>query len=205
MNNWIKKGIVSVAAVCFAGVAAAQFGGLANALPGGSKSAGGVTAESLVKSYVSGTKYVLASDAKLLSALGLKDQAAKSELQANNLTEGATVGSLEDAVKVQTESSKQLAEGFDNSKVALDAEGKKAFTLGLVDLAKGITSYSNMSSDVSKFTPSATSIGGAAGAAMFVVKTLPDTSTNLMNTLKKAVAFAKENKIEVPKEATSLL
>lgn len=205
VQKWIKKAVIGVAAVCFAGVAAAQFGGLANALPGSSKSSGGVTAEALVKSYVTGTQYVLASDAKLLSALGLKDQAAKSELSAKNLTEGATTAGLEDAQKVQTESSKVFAETLDAKKVELDAEGKKTFTLGLVDLAKGITSYTNMSSDVSSFKPSPTSIGGAAGAAMFVVKTLPDTSANLMNTLKRAVAFAKENKIEVPKEATSLL
>ena len=62
-----------------------------------------------------------------------------------------------------------------------------------------------MSSDVKSFKPSMTSIGGAASAVMFIAKTLPDSTSNLMGTLKKAIDFAKENKIEIPKEATSLL
>ena len=35
---------------------------------------------------------------------------------------------------------------------------------------------------------------------MYIVKSLPTTTDNLTNTLKSAIAFAKENKIEVPKE-----
>lgn len=205
MKQQIIKSIIGIAAICFAGAASAQFGGLGAALGGGGSKGGGVTAETLVKGYVSGTKNVLSADSKFLSALGLKDQAANAELQAKNLTEGATASNLEDAAKIQTENSKAIAAQLDGKKVQLDAEGKKNFTLGLVDLAKGIKDYSGVSSDMSGFKPSLTSIGGAAGAAMYIVKSLPDTTINLMSTLKRAVDFAKENKIEVPKEATSLL
>lgn len=204
MKQQTIKGIIGVAAICFASVASAQLGGLGAALGGGSKS-GSVSAEGLVKSYVSGTKNVLNADAKFLDALGFKDKAANAELQAKNLTEGATASNLEDAAKVQTDNSKAIAAELDGKKVKLDAEGKKKFTLGLVDLAKGIKDYSSVSSDASSFKPSPTSIGGAAGAALYIVKSLPDTTVNLMSTLKRAVDFAKENKIEVPKEATALL
>lgn len=205
MKRTFIKCLISATAVILANSAFAQLSGLGGL--GGSKasSSGGVSAEALVKSYVSGTKSVHTADAKMLSALGLKEEAAKAELQANNLTEGATASALEDATKVQTESSKAIAAKLDGQKVTLDAEGKKEFTAGLLNLAKGIKDYTNMGSDVKSFKPSMTSMGGAASAAMFIAKSLPDNTSNLMGTLKKAISFAKENKIEVPKEATSLL
>ncbi len=205
MKRHFIKYMIGATSIILANSAFAQLGGLGGL--GGSKAgnSGGVSAEALVKSYVSGTKSVHTADAKLLSALGLKEEAAKAELQANNLTEGATASALEEAAKVQTENSKAIAAKLDGQKVALSAEGKKEFTSGLVNLAKGIKDYTNMSSDVKSFKPSMTSVGGAASAAMFVVKSLPDDTTNLIGTLKKAVSFAKENKIEVPKEATGLL
>lgn len=207
MKKKIIKSIIGIAAVCFAGMASAQLGGLGSALGGlgGKSGGGGISAEGLVKTYVSGTKNVLNADSKFLDALGLKDQSANAALQAKNLTEGATSSNLEDAAKVQTENSKILASQLDGKKVELDAAGKKKFTSGLVDLASGIKDYANVSSSASGFKPSLTSIGGSAGAALFIVKSLPDTTINLMSTLKRAVGFAQENNIEVPKEATSLL
>jgi hypothetical protein len=205
MKRTFIKCLIGATAVILANSASAQLGGIGGL--GGSKggSSGGVSAEALVKSYVAGTKSVHTADAKMLSALGMKEEAAKAELQASNLTEGATASALEDAAKVQTENSKAIAAKLDGQKVTLDAEGKKEFTAGLLNLAKGIKDYTNMSSDVKSFKPSMTSIGGAASSAMFIVKSLPDNTSNLMGTLKKAISFAKENKIEVPKEATSLL
>lgn len=205
----MKKNIIAAALglslAMGSGVALAQFGGLAK-LGGGSASASaGISAEDLVKKYVSGTKNVLKADTSLLSALGLKDQAARAELSAKNLTEGATSSALEDAAKIQTENSKLMAEKFAEKKIVLDAEGKKNYAKGLLELAQGIKDYTGMGSDVKNFKPSPTSIGAAAGAAMYVVKSLPDNTTNLMSTLKRAVEFAKENKIEIPAEATSLL
>ncbi|MFZ2266147.1 MAG: hypothetical protein WAV95_01075 [Azonexus sp.] len=186
-------------------VAYAQFGGLTNALGGGSSAGSAVTAESLVSSYVGGTKNVMTADIYMLNALGLKEQAAKEELAMKNLTEGSTSAGLEDAAKVQTESSKALEEKMSGKKVTMDAEGKKNYTLGLASLAKGVKSYMGMSGDVKNFRPGLGSIGGAGQAALYVVKSLPDSTTNLLGTLKKAVAFARENKVEVPAEATSLL
>lgn len=203
MKNKIATLIVSVSMAAISGSALAQFS--APKLPGASSGSSSVSAEGLVKNYVSGTKSVMSGNSKMLKAIGLKDQAAKEELAAKNLTEGATSSALEDAAKVQTESSKALADKMAEKKVVLDAEGKKNYTAGLVDLAKGIKSYSSVGADAKNFKPNPASLGGAGEAAMYVVKTLPDSSTNLMSLLKRAVEFAKENKIEVPAEATSLL
>lgn len=183
----------------------AQLGGLAGSLMGGKSSSSSVTAESIVKKYVDGSRDVMTADVHLLNALGLKEQAAKEELAAKNLTEGATASGLEDAVKVQTESSKALAEKMDEKKVVMDEQSKKTYTKGLLYLAKGIVKYTSLTSDVKSYSPSVSSIGTAGNSALYIAKSLPTSSKNLYETLKKAVSFARENKIEVPKDATSLL
>jgi hypothetical protein len=185
--------------------AQAQFGGISGALGGGGGGGGGASAEGIVKSYVNGTKKVMKADSYMLKALGLKELAEKTELAANNLTEGATSSGLEDAAKVQTESSKAIADEMAAKKTITDADSKKTYTQGLLELAKGIKDYTGLSKDVKGYKPSVTSLGAAAGAAAFVVKSLPDNISNLTSTLKRAIDFAKENKIEVPAEATSVL
>jgi hypothetical protein len=181
----------------------AQFGSLGGALGGGGGSS--VSADSLVKSYVTGTQLVMSSDASLLKALGLKEQSEKAELGAKNLTQGATTAALEDAAKVQTESNKALAEAMGAKKVTLSADSKKDYARGVVDLVKGIKSYTGMAGDVKNFKPGISSLGSAAGAAIYVVKTMPGSLTNLKDTLKRSIDFAKENKIELPADATSVL
>lgn len=205
MKQKFLVAVLSLTLATASSVVYAQFGGLTKALGGATSSSGSVTAESLVSSYVGGTKNVMTADVYMLNALGLKEQAAKEDLAMKNLTEGATSSGLEDAAKVQTESSKALEEKMNGKKVTMDAEGKKNYTLGLLNLAKGVKSYMGMSGDAKNFRPSLTSIGGAGQAAVYVVKSLPDSTSNLLGTLKKAVAFARENKIEVPAEATSVL
>jgi hypothetical protein len=187
------------------GIAAAQFGGVGSALMGGGSGSGSVSAESLVKTYVSGAKNVMVAQGNLLEAVGLKDEAAKSELAAKNLTEGATADSLKDSTTVQTENSKLLSEKFNDKSVTMDANAKKKYSEGLLNLAKGIKDYAVVSKDVKNYKPGVSSISSAGNAAAYVVQSLPTSTSNLTQTLKHAVEFARERKIEVPAEATSLL
>ena len=94
---------------------------------------------------------------------------------------------------------------MNSDKVVLTAEGKKTFALGLLDLAGGIASYAGMASDVQNFKPSMTSLGSSAGAAMFVVKSLPKSMTDLKDTLTRSVAFAKKNDIAVSDQVSKFL
>lgn len=184
----------------------AQFGGLGSALGGGGGSgSASVSADSLVKSYVSGTQQVMGSDVSFLKALGQKEMAERVELSAKNLTTGPTSSTLEGAAKVQTESGKAVEEGMLAQKGVMSAESKKDYARGVVELVKGIKSYTGMAIDVKNFKPGISSFGASAGAAIFVVKSLPDSLSNLKNTLKRSIAFAKENKIELPADATSVL
>ncbi len=203
MKNKLVKIAFGAALITISSLSVAQFN-ITKMFDSATGSGASVTSEGLVKNYVEGTKYVMSADVKMLKALGLKEQAAKEELAAKNLTEGATASALDDAAKVQTESSKALANKMNEKKVAIDAEGKKNYTAGLVDLAKGIKNYATVTNDVKNLRPSLTSMSAVESAA-YIVKTIPESSSNLLATLKRAVEFAKENKIEVPSEATSLI
>lgn len=182
----------------------AQFGALGGAL-GGNSGGSSVSAESLVKSYVAGTQLVMSSDSSLLRALNMKEQAEKEEIAAKNLTQGPTSANLEEAAKIRTESSKAIGETMDAKQVTLTADSKKDYVRGVVDLVKGIKAYTGMAGDVKNFKPSVASFGSGASAALFVVKTTPSTLSGLKDTLKRSIAFAKENKIDLPADATSVL
>ena len=191
--------VMGFAMVTGSGVACAQFGGLGK-LVGGDSAGSGVSAEQVVKSYVGGAQNVNKADVKMLRAVGLKDEADRAELQAKNLTEGATKDSLEEATKVQTESSKALEAKLKNEKVEMDAKSKQQFSDGMADLARGIIKYVGMGKEAQGFKPSPAAIG-STNSALFVVKSLPDSLKTLGSTLKSSIDFAKTNNIPVPKEA----
>lgn len=182
-----------------------SYAGLLDSVGGGKGVASSVSAEDLVKSYVGGTQKVMSGDAKLLSAVGLKEQAEKTEAEIKNLTSGATAESLEQVAKVQTENSAALAEKKLAGNVKMTAESKKMYTAGLLDLALGLKGYMGMSSDVKNFKPGLTSLGASGNAAVYIAKSLPTSTDSLISSLKNAIAFANENKIEVPKDATAAL
>ena len=158
MNKKYAGIIVGIAVLLASTPTYAQLGGLANSFLGGKENGGkSVTAENIVEKYVDGSKDVMTADVHFLNALGLKEQAAKEELAAKNLTEGATVSGLEDAAAIQTESSKLLAEKMNEEKVVMDEKSKKTYTKGLLYLAKGLLKYKGLTSDVKGYTPSVSS------------------------------------------------
>ena len=184
-----KYSLVSgIALLLVSSMAFAQFGG---SILGGKKSDGAkVSPEEVVKLYV-----------HMLGALGMKELADAAAVQAKNLTEGASKDSLEAANKVQTENSRALEEKFATKKVVLDEASKKKFAKGVGELSKGVINYVEMSKKVSGFKPDISSMSGAGNSAVFIVKSLPSSITNLGSTLKMAIEFSKENNIPVPKEA----
>jgi hypothetical protein len=183
-------------------------------VPGfGAKSSGGpdlvASQTGLVTSYVAASKDVLTAQAKMLQALGLKDQAAKAQAEANSLSAGATTGQLKDEESAQSDASKQLADALKAPAPALDAEAKQTYTQGLVSLAAGLVKYTGMRGDIDSFK------NGLSGASLmqtpklqsgaFIVKSFPGNLQNLTDTMKNAVAFAKSHGIEVPADATSVI
>jgi hypothetical protein len=207
MNKKLVMTALGLAIATLATPSFAQFGGLGKALGGGGAATAGsnVSAESLVQSYVAGTNQVVKARVNLLTALNKKDLAEAEALAAKNMTEGPTKASLEGVAQLQTEDNKAFAAALKDSNVVLDDNSKKLYAAGLVDLVKGIKAYTGMAGDVKNFKPSLTSIGGAATAAVFVIKTMPGTLSTLKETLQQSIAFAKANNLPVPAEATSLI
>jgi hypothetical protein len=211
----MNKGIAAVAVLAvLAGtpiIALSQipsFGGLGSKLGGGSDLSGQQT--NLVKSYAAGGKDVLSSQSKLLEALGLKDQAATAQATANALGDGATAQNLQDANKVQSDSSSALSDALKNQNATLDAQSKQTYTQGLVLLASGLIKYTGMRQDVAGFSkglagPEALQAGTKLQAGAYIVKTLPGSISNTSSTLSSAVSFAKSHGIEVPPDATAAL
>jgi len=182
---------------------AAGLGSLTSAIPGvgSGSSSSSASPDSIVNKYVAGSKNVNSADIKMLRAVGLKDEADRAELQAKNLTEGATKDALEESAKSQTESSKALEAKLASGNVEMDAQSKELFAAGMADLGKGLLQYTAMSKDVAGFKPAPTSVGGSTMSAVYVAKTLPESIKNLASTLKSSITFAKTNNIPVPKEA----
>ena len=183
-------------------------------IPGfGSKSSGGpdmmASQISLVTSYVAASKDVLTSQAMMLQALGLKDQADTAQAAADSLGAGATKGNLEAAQSVQSESSKALSGAMKASVPEVSAESKKTYALGLGFLAGGIVKYVAMKNSIAGFK------GGMSGASLlqgpklmsgvYIVTTFPGNMLSLAETMQNAVAFAHAHGIEVPSEATSVI
>lgn len=189
--------VLGAALATTSGVASAQFGSLLKP-----NSAGGITADQIVQRYIGGARTVMQANATMLDAVGLKTEAGQASAQADNLTESATKEVMEESSKVQTGNSKALEAKLSDTSTTLDAAGKKKFAAGVVELAKGVVAYAGLAKDASGFKPGLSSLGGSAGSALFVAKSLPESTKTLVQTLKLAINFCKTNKIPVPKEAT---
>ena len=197
MKNLIRVGLISLT-LTFASTTHAQLGGL---LGGGGSSSGGPSPESVIKNYVEGAKAVLQAQGKLLLAMGKKQEAAATDLQAQNLTEGATKQNLEDSVKTQTENSKLIEENLKAKGAVLDAAAKVIYAQGLGYFGTGITKYIALTRDLKSFKPSVTALGSAAQSAVYVAQTLPGNMSNFSSTLKNAIDFGKAQGVEIPSSA----
>jgi hypothetical protein len=176
-------------------------------IPGFGKpsTSGGVTAEQLVKDYSIADIAVLTGQARMLTALGKKEQAAKLEAQAAALSSGATKDGLSDSKTLQGESAKEWEDGMKAQNGKLDAEGKTKYAEGLGFLGLGVQKYVALKTSISSYKPSLTSVGPSATAASYIVSTAPQQVSNLTGTLQKAVQFARSNEIPIPADATAAL
>lgn len=201
----------AIALSCSTG-ALAQLGGLGGMLKSatGGGSASDLTGQqdSLVRSYVAANKDVLTANSKMLEALNLKDAAATSQATSDSLTEGATKDNLDAANKAVAASTAAVAAEL-AKKPVLDANSKALYAQGLVSLASGAGKYVGLGKSVSGMSSSMSSANPMALAklqpAVSVVSNFPTSLSNVGETLKKAVAFAKSSDIPVPANAHDAL
>ena len=192
----LKKLLVLGFTASFALVSNAQFGGLGGMLGGG----GGASPEKLLTEYFVGAAGVLNAQAKILNAVGLKDQADLAASNAANMKEGATKDAIAEAQKVQTENSQKIQAALSDTNLKLDANAKKQIGEGYASLAVGILAYVVFIKDAKDFKPGPTSLGAAVVALVAIVPRIPEDAKNLFNTFKAVSAYAKDNQIEAPKD-----
>ena len=197
----LLKMVLMISALSVTSLAQAQF---PNPFGGGG-SGSAPSADSIVKNYIEGAQNVLQAQGKLLNAIGKKEEAAKAELQAKNLTEGATKQTIEDAAKTQTESSKAIEDSLNAKGIVLDAAAKITYAEGLGFMGRGVTKYVALVSALKNFKPSVTSLGAAAQSAVYIAQSLPGNMSNFSSTLSAAIAFGKEQGVSIPKDATSAI
>lgn len=196
MNKNLTR-IVFLSAISFAVAPAfAQFGALGGAFGGGSSaSSGSVTPETLVTSYVAGDELVKSGQKQMITALGIKTNEALAVLESKNYSANPTKSEIEESGRVQTAGNKAIEEGIATKAGKMSDDSKKEFVTGIGSLLLGVKKYSDMSTDLANFKPSMTSIGGAAMSAVAIVPMVPTSIKNLVETLKHAIAFSKEQKM----------
>lgn len=205
----MKKILAATLIAAFAaapGVASAQFS--LPSVPGLGKSGGSSASadvvgqgDALVRNYVAANTEVLSANAKMAAALGLKDKAAAADSTINSMSGGATEGNLSEGNKVVADTGGAIAAEMARKPV-LDATSKAVFAAGLVHLVNGGTKYVALGKDVKDMGGSLKSASPMQmtklSSAAWVVSKFPGSATELFNALKAAIAFARDQGIEVP-------
>jgi hypothetical protein len=200
-----------VSLITLAPAAQAQFS--MPSLPGMGKSTGSGdlsgSQDQLVRQYADANKTVLQANAQMADAVGLKEEAAAMRASSETLNDGATKGSLADADKVTSDTTRKLTEKLNDKTTVVDAEGKKKYTAGLVTMASGMVKYVAMKAPFQTFSSNIKSASPMMlpklQSGAYIVSNLPGNAKNLGTALSNAVAFAKSHDIAVPKEATAAL
>jgi len=151
---------------------------------------------------------VLLANGDMAEALGLKDAAAIARATADALGDGATVDGLKEADKVVTDSSRLIQQELDKAP-QLDDAAKQLFAAGMVKLARGVIQYRSLRKSVRSITdnpsPQALLQAGGLGSLVYIGQQFPSGAKNLAVALQNTVAFARDNDIPVPADATQAL
>ena len=214
MKNIVKVLLV-VSSVMYVLPSHAGFGDMLNKKP--SKPSGDAYAmqDKLVKSYVSSASNINGAQILLLEAFGLKEEAAKLKAEEKSFSDGSI--SDESSIKRQTEMSENANKVIQErikSGAKISEDGKKQFTKSFKPYVKGLIGTKSVASEAGAFVDSAKStissasytdkmsVTGKLKSGMFVATEIPGYVQSLWDTSKMMVSYGKENKIEVPKDAT---
>lgn len=202
---------VTTVALAAPSLCVAQLGNLLGGLGGTKSSSGnagadlGAQQDSLVRNYVAAGKDVLTANSHFAEALGIKAQAVNAAATSDSLS----AKDIEAQDKAISANAAAVSDAMKAGATLKDAESKAKYAKGLVSLVSGVVKYKNMTNDAQGFS------SGLSGASLmmlpklqsgvYIVKSLPGNVSNLSNSLKSAIDFAKSNGVEIPADATSLL
>jgi soluble cytochrome b562 len=172
-----------------------------------------VEQDALVKSFVAAQQETLVAQIAFAKAFGLKEQAGLLQAEHDALSKGPLdKDGLEKLTSTTADANTALAAKLE-SQTEVSAEGKKDYANGLGHYLKAVVQTLALTKQAQGFTTSL-SQGSilqkgqmltklAAGA--YVAKATPGFAKTMYDTSKKAVTYATNNKIPVPKDATSAL
>ena len=204
------SGLVLLAApAVFAQFSLPNFGAVGSSKSDGAEGNESGQQDQLVRAYVAADKEVLTAQSLMAEAVGLKDRAAMLKSTAQALGDGATKGNLADADKIQSEASKEISARLNDKNLKMDANSKALYSSGLSSLGGSILKYIGLRPLVTNFantlkaSPMLALTKLSAGA--YVVTSLPGNAKNVYETLSYTTAYAKNNDIPVPANATKAL
>ncbi len=154
---------------------------------------------------------LLTAQSRFAEAFGLKDEASKLAAEAKSLGSGPVDASTLEKVKSTSEEAQKLIDAKMAEEQELSVEGKKSYGIGLSSYAIALFEAAKTVEAGKQFAGRAQSnplgalLGGELGAAFYVIKEVPGYFTNLQASSSMAMSYANRNKIEVPKDATSML
>ena len=171
--------------------------------------------DKLIKTYVASATSINAAQIQLAKAFGLKDIATKLEAEKEALSSGSV--SDEDSIEKNTEVSEEANKAIQEkikSGVKMSAEGKKHYIKSFVPYVTGLVGSKSVIDEAKPFLESAKSTISNAGftdtlsvtnklkAGTFVATTMPSYVQSLWETSQLMVTYGKDNKIDVPEDAT---
>lgn len=170
----------------------------------------------LVMDFVAGQKGILDSQAKMATALGDKDLAAKLTASSTAISSGATLENLGNSKNLSEKTSEILGKQLASAK-NLTAAGKAEMEQAIPGYMAGIMALIKMKPDYQSFMDAAQQQISSAGMmdALTVRKKLavgtyvatngPGYSESLASTTGDFISYAKSHNISIPPDATALL
>lgn len=208
----MKKSILSLV-VALALTPVAANAGMFDSAPslggGGSAAASGdpvAAQDKLVANYIDADKLVLAGQAKMAEALGLKIEAAKLQALSDGLNSN-NVANKDDQAQGEA-FTKSIADN-QAKQPTLTKESKAIYATGIAGLVAGVVKYIALKDGVQSLGDSISSASPMVlpklQTGVTLVKRFPTSAKTLVETVQGATKFAKEQKIPVPADASKAM
>ncbi|MCJ0766070.1 hypothetical protein [Variovorax terrae] len=189
----------------------AQFGNMLGNLTGNKSSGGnagadmGAQQDQLVRTYMAAGKDIQTANGHMAAALGINAQAVDAAATSDSLS----AKDIEAQDKAISANAAAQSEALKSGATLKDAEAKTRYAQGLLSLATGVKKYMDLGKDAQGFSSGLSSVSpmqlGKLESGAYIVKNLPGSVSNLTSVLRRAIDFAKNNGVDIPREATSLL
>lgn len=202
MKKIYCKALLGMFLMLGSGIACAQLGNGGAALSDTAKIS--EHPEDIMAKYADLSQAVLAANINVLTALNLKAEADKLAAQARTLTADSTLGNIQAVLDAQNDVNKALEQKL-AAPLALDDNTRRQFSDGLQGMAQGAQKYAQMSKDLTGFKRRNKATGGVASAALFAVKSLPESIKNMVRLLQAASNAAKAGNLALPADVAQAI